>query len=273
MVAIVVATALTLTFSGLSYYLLPLDQRYFHADHEQLKPSGFLGHGLGILGTLFIVIGVFTYIGRKRLKIFSRIGILKYWLEFHIFLCVLGPLLVLYHTAFKFGGIISIGFWSMMAVVASGVIGRFIYLQIPRSIQGRMLTLQELEGMKQELNEKLKQKHQLGQSFFNLMTETLSKHYDEGFRHWAANYRDEKNYIKQLYNEVMVSGLTKPEQKEVISLFKSQISLNRRIRRLSTMHRYFRNWHIIHLPFALIMLVIISIHIGVALFFGYKWIF
>jgi len=52
---------------------------------------------------------------------------------------------VLYHTALKFGGIVAVSFWSMAAVVLSGVIGRFIYVRIPRTIQGNELSVKELE--------------------------------------------------------------------------------------------------------------------------------
>lgn len=60
--------------------------------------------------------------------------------------------MVLFHTAFKFGGIVAISFWSMVAVVASGVIGRFIYNQIPRSIQGQELTLGEVMSIRQNVH-------------------------------------------------------------------------------------------------------------------------
>jgi type IV secretory pathway VirB2 component (pilin) len=35
----------------------------------------------------------------------------------------------------------------------------------------------------------------------------------------------------------------------------------------------FKYWHIAHLPFALIMLVIMVIHVGITLAFGATWIF
>ena len=56
--------------------------------------------------------------------VLCKINRSKHWLEFHIFLCTVGPLLVLYHTAFKFGGIVSVSFWSMVLVVLSGVAGK-----------------------------------------------------------------------------------------------------------------------------------------------------
>ena len=54
-----------------------------------------------------VIVGVFLYIARKRYNFLVKYLRLKYLLEFHIFLCVLGPILILFHTAFKFGGIVS----------------------------------------------------------------------------------------------------------------------------------------------------------------------
>ncbi len=48
---------------------------------------------------------------------------------------------------------------------------------------------------------------------------------------------------------------------------------NRRIERLDIMQNLFRYWHVAHLPFALVMLIIMVIHVGVTLLFGYRWIF
>jgi hypothetical protein len=39
------------------------------------------------------------------------------------------------------------------------------------------------------------------------------------------------------------------------------------------MQDYLRYWHVAHLPFALVMLFIMIIHVVVAVLFGYKWIF
>jgi len=113
---IILASIFLLAYFGRSYYQLPISERPFHPNYELFKPSGLLGHGLGIIGTLIILIGLFGYMARKRMKIFARVGVLKYWLEFHIFLCTLGTVFVLFHTTFKFGGIISVGFWSLTIV-------------------------------------------------------------------------------------------------------------------------------------------------------------
>lgn len=52
-----------------------------------------------------------------------------------------------------------------------------------------------------------------------------------------------------------------------------EITLAGRIERLQTMQKLFKYWHVAHLPFALIMLIIVVLHVGVAIAFGYTWIF
>jgi hypothetical protein len=63
------------------------------------------------------------------------------------------------------------------------------------------------------------------------------------------------------------------EKKNITKNISREISLNRKIQRLALMQRLFRYWHIAHLPFALIMLIIMIIHVAVALTLGYNWIF
>ena len=187
--------------SGFSYYVTNVGERFFHPDHVKLKPSGIWGHGFGILGSLFMILGVSLYMARKRYRYLYRFGILKHWLEFHIFLCTLGPILVLFHTSFKFGGLVAISFWSMVAVFLSGIIGRFIYIQIPRAIDGRELSDDEVR-------------------------------------------------------DTIKDG-----------------SVEKRMKRLALMKDLFKYWHVAHLPFALVMLIIMIIHVVVTIVFGYRWIF
>jgi len=276
-IAIGFITMVLLIFWGYSYYNTGFEERPFHPEHALLKPSGPMGHGLGILGTLLILIGVFSYIGRKKNKFLPRVGALKYWLEFHIFLCSVGPLLILFHTAFKFGGIVSISFWSMVAVVLSGVIGRFIYIQIPRTIQGRELSLAEIKEMKDNMNLVLKNKYSLEESTYQQLIavtqkaealpgieipeRTGSKHSEK----WGI-----KAEVKKIISE---SGLSGRDKKGVMKLFRNEMKINARIRRLQLMQTLFKHWHVAHLPFALIMLVIMVIHVAITITFGYRWIF
>ena len=269
-ISIVIAAVFVIAYEGYAYYLEDIEQRYFHPDHIDWKPSGFIGHGLGIFGSLFMVIGVFGYMARKRIRRFSRLGLLKYWLEAHIFLCTIGPFFVLFHTAFKFGGIVSISFWSMVAVALSGVIGRFIYIQIPKSIEGRQLSKSEIEASKIEAQNELISKYNLDRSILEVLNEQQININSQSNSETSFSDRE---IIKKIKKELTAQQINKSEQKQIIRLVKKELTLNHRIKRLERMQKLFEYWHVVHLPFGILMLVIMIVHIVVALLFGYQWIF
>ena len=274
---IVIAIFVYISYYGFSFYNTSLEERFFHQNFKALKPSGILGHAFGIFGSLFMLIGVLIYMLRKRLRSFSRFGILKHWLEFHIFLCTLGPVLVLFHTSFKFGGIVAISFWSMVAVVVSGVIGRFIYLQIPRSIEGRELTLNELNNSITNIEEILKTNQAISQQQSEDLTELSKKkpglYYNNIFNRLYSNYKDDLNATKKAGILLKSIDISKSEKKQLLNIIKKEISLNRKIERLTIMQNLLKYWHVAHLPFAFIMLIIMIVHVIIAIMFGANWIF
>ncbi len=261
MVLILIALTTFIVYSGFSYYDTSLEERFYHTDHEYLKPNGLLGHGMGIIGSVSMVAGVSIYMLRKRMRSLVRLGKLKHWLEFHIFLCSIGPILVLFHTSFKVGGVVAISFWSMMAVVLSGVIGRFIYIQIPRTIEGRELSLSEVRGMKTDIRDILVSKYSLDSSVLQVIVESTSES------------RNDRSGVRRIKRTLKENKLSRTQRLQILRLVKNEISLYRKIDRLQTMQKLFRYWHVAHLPFALIMLVIMLIHIAVSIVFGYTWIF
>jgi len=277
LVSITLIVTTYLIIYGDDYYLTALDKRFFHEQNELLKPSGFIGHGIGIIGSLMMLVGVFSYMARKRMRIFSRLGLLKHWLEFHIFLCTLGPILVLFHTSFKFGGIVSISFWSMIAVVLSGVIGRVIYLQIPRTIEGRELTLNDLNQKKVELFQQIQEKFSLEDTFIQFLGKIYSSEEELYKGSFFSRVKERIQYERIIINKVKLElrkiNVDRKSAKHILKYIKGEIVLNRRIAFLATMNEFLKYWHVIHLPFALIMLVIMLIHVAVVVLFGYTWIF
>ena len=263
MVAIVIIVTIYLSYTGYSYYSTALEERFYHPHHNWFKPSGIYGQGLGILGTAMIFFGVTIYIARKRYNFLSKYIRLKYLLEFHIFLCTLGPILILFHTAFKFGGIVSVAFWSMVAVVLSGVIGRFIYIQIPRTIEGRALSLKEVQDMKTDVAGILKDRYTLESNTIQIVASLISGETSNGNKKTLG-------HLRKVLNR---KDLPKKDRKMIIKMVKDEISLIGRIARLQKMQELFKYWHVVHMPFALIMLIIVVIHVGVTLAFGYTWIF
>jgi hypothetical protein len=276
--AIVFITLVFLLNRGFSYYILSQEDRVYHDSHQMLKPSGIMGHGLGIFGSLLIIIGVVSYMARKRYRWMSRMGLLKHWLEFHIFLCTLGPIMILFHTSFKFGGIVAVSFWSMVAVFLSGIAGRFIYLQIPRSKEGRELSLNEVREMKTDVAGYVRNSFGIDENSAAIIADAVKKkpglYYKNPIvRFVRKRYFEEREAVRDVKKVLKAQNLPKNETRKVISLVKDEINLNRKIERLDMMQNLFKYWHVAHLPFALVMLIIMVIHVGVTIVFGYRWIF
>ena len=268
-----------LAINGYQYYSLPIEERFFSASHSALKPSGVWGHGFGIIGTLMMIVGVAIYMIRKRTRKLFSFGYLKHWLELHIFLCTVGPILVLYHTAFKFGGIVSVSFWSMVLVVLSGVIGRFIYIQIPRTIEGKEIDMKDLISMREDLMVKMKLEMLFDVRLINELDELASPgryrslNLVDTVMLYSKDFFGIRSFQSKLNKNLAIAGFSKIKRKEIKNKAQAEIILSRRLGMLRTMQNLFRYWHVAHLPFALAMFIIMIIHVIVTLTFGYKWIF
>jgi len=97
--------------------------------------SGFFGHMIGVIGFLLMLMTEILYSLRKRSRS-ARWGRMSSWLSFHIFTGIVGPYMILLHSAWSFKGLAGIVSLMTVLIVVSGFIGRYIYTSIPRSAEG-----------------------------------------------------------------------------------------------------------------------------------------
>jgi len=144
-------------FTGvhLDYYGLSDPERPAHADHAQLRSSGSVGLAAGLAGTGAFVLNL-SYLLRKRFSRARWIGSLRAWMGFHVATGLLGAALVLLHAAFLPKS--ALGFLAAAAlavVVLTGLIGRYLYSLVPRSLSGRELEREELRRRLEENRDRL----------------------------------------------------------------------------------------------------------------------
>jgi hypothetical protein len=106
--------------------------------------GAFLGHALGIVGLAMMLMTETLYSLRKRAMRRPR-GTMRSWLQFHIFTGIVGPYLVVLHSAWSFNGLAGALTVLTVVVVASGFIGRYIYTAVPRTADGVVIEAQELQ--------------------------------------------------------------------------------------------------------------------------------
>ncbi len=117
------------------------------AAHLGVPPaSGLLGHGLGVIGFVLMLLTEIGYSTRKRSTGRVR-GTMRSWLRFHIYTGIVGPYLVLLHTAWHFNGLAGLLMLMVAMVVVSGFIGRYIYTAVPRTADGAIIEAAELSQL------------------------------------------------------------------------------------------------------------------------------
>lgn len=237
---------------GLAYYATPLRVRGYAPQHAALKPSGTVGHAMGRLGFAMMLVPV-AYVLRKRWSRLASAGPLTAWLELHIFCGIVGPALVTFHTAFKFNGLISVAYWSMMLVTASGFVGRYWYVRIPKSIRGVELSRQDIEAR------------------VALLTQRVA---DSGVPssvlHQVAGPAAAGPLAgRRLSRALRQAGVDTRTSRALIDALAERSVLLRRLGYLERTKRLFAAWHLFHMPLVYLMFVIGVVHVGVAVYFGY----
>ncbi len=270
--ALVLGTVAYFAIAGRSYYLAPLAERARHPLYWQLKPGGTLGLRFGIAGAGMMVL-MLAYSLRKRLAALRRWGPIGAWLDGHILLGICGPAFILLHSSFKVGGLVSLSFWSMVAVALSGIVGRYLYRLIPHTASGEELSLAEVERQDDTLSLELVEAHgveprEVAALDAWIEQRALAERSLPGLllalpaERWAL-----RRQIRGLVRSRRRAG-----QRELAALVRRKVQLRLRIALWGRVRQLFHHWHVFHKPFALIMYLFMVVHVVVAWMTGYAWV-
>jgi Fe-S-cluster-containing hydrogenase component 2 len=106
------------------------------------SPGKGLSVYCGLIGTSLMVIAA-VYPIFRRVKMFRWMASNTMWFDFHMMAGTIGPMFVILHSALVLNNWVSVAFWSMIIVVVSGVLGRYLYTLVPSLSSG--VELEELD--------------------------------------------------------------------------------------------------------------------------------
>lgn len=261
---------------GFPYYAAPMAERVRSPLHPWLRPSGYIGQSAGLL-SLAIFIFLWLYPLRKRFRWLSFTGAIAKWLNVHVLAALILPLLVAIHAAWHFDGLIGLGFWSMMVVWASGVVGRYLYAQIPRGKLGVELTREEIVEEKKKLFVLIARRTGLDAQ---VITDTLSvKAPPPGrlgvwgtLRQIVADDLARRRAARRFRRLCKGRGLSRYDMTRVLERVQREMALTQQARMLDATHDLFRFWHVAHRPVAVAALVAVLIHVVVVVSLGATWL-
>ena len=258
--AVLIGTAAFLAWRGWSFYKLGLEERPDHPDFRKLRPSGTIGNGYGYAGALLVFMNL-SYLIRRRFSS-ARLGSMRVWLDIHVFTGLLAAIFVSFHSAFQLRT--PIATWtsvSLGVVVLTGLLGRFLYALAPTGHAKRLGAAiaaldAEAPGVGRQIDLALADMPAPDvRANASLFTAVAS------IPRWRRVARQRRE---------MIDLIAADAPRRVVRAVKKAATADARAPGAAAV---LRTWRGMHRFFALLMLVAVGLHIGVAWFYGYRWIF
>jgi hypothetical protein len=227
-------------------------------------PSDKVGHGIGVLGFILILATESLYSIRKRTK-HVRWGQMQTWLQIHIFTGIVGPFMILLHSAFEFHGLAGIVALLMGILVIDGFIGRQIYTAVPRTPEGIVAAVETLEQTRLDVEEDLQ----------NMLPEETPAIFQdmepiiEGagivFGRIFLRRRANAAWRKRLRE---ADAATREQMSQVDGLRKRRNNLVIQIHSIEVATRLLSMWRRIHISIGISFFIAAFVHIGGALYYA-----
>jgi hypothetical protein len=280
------AVVLVIGGYGYDYYSLSAAQRPFSPKHELLRPSGTIGIRIGMLGVLMFFL-IYLYPLRKKWGWLGRQGNSRHWLDFHIVLGTTAPIIIAFHSSFKFGNIAGMAFWSMLMVTMSGFVGRYLYSQIPRNLSAAELSMKEIQDKEAALRKELAEQraafgfsadalYQLPSAADVARTPAVVSLISMILIDFKRPFKTSWVRLQQAGSGAWLFSLfgllpTRDQRLERgIRVAKAEAKLSKSIAFLSRTQRIFQLWHVVHRPFSYAFAILAIVHIALALYMGYR---
>jgi hypothetical protein len=283
--AVAIAINLAIFIFGFDYYKLSAMDRPFSPKHHLLRPSGPIGLYLGFFGVALFV-GIFLYPIRKHWPWLATIGSTRHWLDIHILMGLTAPAIIAFHSTLKFKGLAGMAFWIMFAVSGSGVVGRYLYGQIPRKMTTAELSMRELQDLQAQLGQQLAEQNVLPEADLRDLLRLPDANrvarlpigvaiiymliLDVARKVRVARLR--RHALRGRASLPVLLGFLPTRHREIeraIRAAAEEAALSKRVLFLSRSQKVFHLWHVVHKPFSYAFAVLALIHIGLQFVLGY----
>jgi len=265
------AVVALLAWKGWGYYRLGTLQRLRSPLHKALRPAGSWGHGVGIAATAFMLSN-FLYAVRKRSRRLTGVWNIKDWLNFHVFVGFMSPLVIVFHAAFRFNNALATSTAAALwVVVATGIVGRFIYGLVPGT-----------GGKEEEMAMVAARFERIRSQVEPMLAGARDRRPLEALMALATAEGPRRSLVGALVRLPAASLALRWRLRRVRRLLPEGKSYPRfraavlRLRRLrfqiafyGGLRRLLRGWRVVHASLAGFLVFAIAVHIAVSLYLGY----
>ena len=250
-------------------------------DEGHLTPETGIGYWLGIVGATMMLL-LLLYPLRKRVRLLRHLGRVPRWFRLHMLLGVLGPTLILFHSNFKLGSLNSnVALVAMLIVVASGIVGRYLYAKVHKGLYGSRSDVDEIIGDAQALKEALGEDLAGADSILEVLRDVreqgsgaaTGRDVEPGQRFCcpASERVDARRAVLQPGRRHHLSaGQTPPVEqartaqalervvKNELALYFAAVG---KAARFAVYERLLALWHVLHLPLFLLLVITAILHV------------
>ncbi len=238
-----------------------------------------LGYALGIIGGSLMLI-LLLYSMRKRVRFLRRFGATKYWFRIHMMLGIVGPLLILYHCNFNVGSLNSqIALYCTLLVAGSGILGRYLYAQIHQGLYGRKASLKQLTGnlessmaklsgrsglidqVRSELLSVSEQVMRRPDSFLESLWRPIAMGVYTRWLYFRLSWAARKELTARSLTSAAVDEHREQLLNATRNFLREHLAQARQVAQFGFYERLFSWWHIVHVPFFIMMVLSAIVHV------------
>jgi hypothetical protein len=264
---------------GFAIAVFALGYGWLIHDGGLIDPGDGVGYWLGIIGGVPMILLLF-YSLRKRFRFMRYFGATKYWFRAHMIFGIIGPVVILYHCNFNVGSLNSqVALYCTLLVAGSGVIGRYLYTKIHNGLYGRKVSLRELTEQLSKSSDALTSRdgfideirQELGVVVQKVLTPPDSLWHSiwrpvvVGIRtRWLYYQMSWKIRCKLLARSKLSPAVSKHRgrlMRTTQNYLRIHLKQTRQVAQFGTYERLFSLWHIIHVPFFIMMVISALVHV------------
>jgi hypothetical protein len=234
-----------------------------------------VGQTAGILAFVIFVF-LWLYPLRKKWRALAFSGAIGRWLDVHVTSALGLPMLLTIHAAWRADGVIGLGFVAMMVVCASGVVGRYLYVRIPRARSGVELTREEVAAERDVLLQAISTSigepvEEVVRAITPADRPPATTPLDVLERLILDDVRRFRRVRELTARWAAKPGVDRQAISRVVKLASREMALVDQSNMLEATQRVFRYWHIAHMPFAVTALLAVTVHVIVVVVMGATW--
>lgn len=237
--------------------------RYISAEHG-------VGYALGIIGASLMLL-LLVYPLRKRWRWLHGFAQVKTWFRMHMILGIVGPVCILFHSNFHLGSPnSSIALFAMLLVVASGLVGRYLYGKTHFGLYGQQVRLrairEDLADMAQAIGQ-LQLPTATRDALNSLLGEGQRIAESQASKASARKLLRDRRRLRRLRHQTLAcarsaSGVrSDPAVEQLRRQCRTLAGLLERMAGLRLFERLFSVWHVVHLPIFVLMLITAIAHV------------